>query len=104
MSTELPRVVAFPLVWRVCVVRPEWFGRRCRILVCGERQEPDRQSADRVRGRPAGRLPRHLPTTFACGDKACRTNLLAEDLRPVMASVMDVIFERISFGWAPRTT
>jgi hypothetical protein len=23
----------FPLYWRVKVIRPEWFGRRCRILV-----------------------------------------------------------------------
>lgn len=25
----------FPLVWRVRVVRPEWFGRRCRIVIHG---------------------------------------------------------------------
>lgn len=23
----------YPLVWRVKVIRPEWFGRRCRILI-----------------------------------------------------------------------
>ena len=30
--------VVYPLVWRVRVVRPEWFGRRCRILVHGGRR------------------------------------------------------------------
>jgi hypothetical protein len=29
---------AFPLVWRVRLIRPEWFGRRCRILVHGGRR------------------------------------------------------------------
>lgn len=23
----------YPLVWRVRVIRPEWFGRRCRIVI-----------------------------------------------------------------------
>ena len=23
----------YPLVWRVKVIRPEWFGRRCRIVI-----------------------------------------------------------------------
>ena len=23
----------FPLYWRVKVIHPEWFGRRCRIIV-----------------------------------------------------------------------
>jgi hypothetical protein len=26
-------VPEFPLFWRVKVIRPEWFGRRCRIVV-----------------------------------------------------------------------
>lgn len=26
---------AYPLVWRVKVIRPEWFGRRCRIVIHG---------------------------------------------------------------------
>lgn len=25
----------YPLVWRVKVIRPEWFGRRCRIVIHG---------------------------------------------------------------------
>jgi hypothetical protein len=25
----------YPLYWRVKVIRPEWFGRRCRIVVHG---------------------------------------------------------------------
>lgn len=28
---------AYPLVWRVRVVRPEWHGRRCRIVIHGKR-------------------------------------------------------------------
>lgn len=38
-----PRVICEPtgkrpdysLVWRVKVIRPEWFGRRCRIVIHG---------------------------------------------------------------------
>jgi hypothetical protein len=26
---------AYPLVWRVRLIRPEWFGRRCRIVIHG---------------------------------------------------------------------
>lgn len=29
--------VDYPLVWRVRVIRPEWFGRRCRIVIHGGR-------------------------------------------------------------------
>lgn len=25
----------FPLYWRVKVIRPEWYGRRCRIVIHG---------------------------------------------------------------------
>jgi hypothetical protein len=25
--------VDYPLYWRVKVVRPEWYGRRCRIVI-----------------------------------------------------------------------
>lgn len=35
---------------------------------------------------------------IACGNKAVRTNVRTDDLRPDIAGVMDEIFERISFG------
>src|SRR4051794_14968885 len=35
---------------------------------------------------------------IACGNKACRTNLLAADLAPDVGRVMDAIFDQISFG------
>jgi tRNA-splicing ligase RtcB (3'-phosphate/5'-hydroxy nucleic acid ligase) len=35
---------------------------------------------------------------IACGNKAARTNVRVEDLRPDIAGVMDAVFERISFG------
>jgi tRNA-splicing ligase RtcB (3'-phosphate/5'-hydroxy nucleic acid ligase) len=35
---------------------------------------------------------------IACGNKACRTNVLAADLAPDLSAVMDAIFDRISFG------
>jgi tRNA-splicing ligase RtcB (3'-phosphate/5'-hydroxy nucleic acid ligase) len=35
---------------------------------------------------------------IACGNKACRTNLLAADLAPDVGGVMDAIFDQISFG------
>ena len=35
---------------------------------------------------------------IACGNKACRTSILARDLAPHLGRVMDEIFERISFG------
>jgi tRNA-splicing ligase RtcB (3'-phosphate/5'-hydroxy nucleic acid ligase) len=35
---------------------------------------------------------------IACGNKACRTDVLAADLAPDMERVMDAVFERISFG------
>jgi tRNA-splicing ligase RtcB (3'-phosphate/5'-hydroxy nucleic acid ligase) len=35
---------------------------------------------------------------IACGNKAVRTDLLVEDLRPQLPRVMDEVFERISFG------
>lgn len=28
----------YPLVWRVKVIRPEWFGQRCRIVIHGGRR------------------------------------------------------------------
>lgn len=28
---------AYPLFWRVRRVRPEWYGRRCRIVIHGRR-------------------------------------------------------------------
>lgn len=27
----------FPLFWRVRVIRPEWHGRRCRIVIHGRK-------------------------------------------------------------------
>lgn len=27
----------FPLFWRVRLIRPEWFGRSCRIVIHGKR-------------------------------------------------------------------
>lgn len=27
----------FPLFWRVRLIRPEWFGRPCRIVIHGKR-------------------------------------------------------------------
>jgi tRNA-splicing ligase RtcB len=35
---------------------------------------------------------------IACGNKAARTSIRVEDLRPDIAGVMDEVFERISFG------
>jgi tRNA-splicing ligase RtcB (3'-phosphate/5'-hydroxy nucleic acid ligase) len=35
---------------------------------------------------------------IACGNKAARTSIRVEDLRPQIAGVMDEVFERISFG------
>jgi tRNA-splicing ligase RtcB (3'-phosphate/5'-hydroxy nucleic acid ligase) len=35
---------------------------------------------------------------IACGNKAVRTDLLVEDVRPNVAAVMDEVFERVSFG------
>src|SRR6266404_1901347 len=35
---------------------------------------------------------------IACGNKAARTSIRVEDLRPDIARVMDEVFERISFG------
>jgi tRNA-splicing ligase RtcB len=35
---------------------------------------------------------------IACGNKAARTDILADDIREDLAAVMDAIFERISFG------
>src|SRR5688572_3513334 len=35
---------------------------------------------------------------IGCGNKAVRTDVRAEDLRPDLARVMDTIFDRISFG------
>jgi tRNA-splicing ligase RtcB len=35
---------------------------------------------------------------IACGNKAVRTDLLAADVKPDLARIMDTIFERISFG------
>src|SRR5918992_260204 len=35
---------------------------------------------------------------IACGNKAVRTDLLIDDLRPDLPRVMDTIFDRISFG------
>lgn len=35
---ELPRQssrIEYPLYWRVRLIRPEWFGRRCRIVIHG---------------------------------------------------------------------
>lgn len=29
----------YPLYWRVRKVRPEWFGRRCRIVARGRRMD-----------------------------------------------------------------
>jgi len=35
---------------------------------------------------------------IGCGNKACRTSVLVEELAPDLSRVMDEIFERISFG------
>src|SRR3954466_9290286 len=35
---------------------------------------------------------------IACGNKAARTNLRADEIRDDLAGIMDAIFERISFG------
>ena len=35
---------------------------------------------------------------IACGNKAARTDIMADDIRADLAAVMDAIFERISFG------
>jgi RNA-splicing ligase RtcB len=35
---------------------------------------------------------------IACGNKAVRTDLLADDVRPDLGRIMDTIFDRISFG------
>jgi len=35
---------------------------------------------------------------IACGNKAVRTDLLVDDVRPDLPRIMDTIFERISFG------
>jgi tRNA-splicing ligase RtcB (3'-phosphate/5'-hydroxy nucleic acid ligase) len=39
---------------------------------------------------------------IGCGNKAVRTELLVDDLRPALAGVMDTIVERISFGVGRR--
>ena len=39
---------------------------------------------------------------IACGNKAARTNLLADDVRGDMPRLMDAIFERITFGVGRR--
>jgi tRNA-splicing ligase RtcB (3'-phosphate/5'-hydroxy nucleic acid ligase) len=39
---------------------------------------------------------------IACGNKACRTSVLVDDLAPDLSRVMDEIFERISFGVGRR--
>lgn len=31
----MPERSRYPLYWRVKVIRPEWFGRRCRIVIHG---------------------------------------------------------------------
>lgn len=38
MSAPLIGSSEHPLVWRVRLIRPEWFGRRCRIVVHGGRR------------------------------------------------------------------
>jgi tRNA-splicing ligase RtcB (3'-phosphate/5'-hydroxy nucleic acid ligase) len=35
---------------------------------------------------------------IACGNKAVRTNLMADDIRADLAGIMDTVFDRISFG------
>jgi tRNA-splicing ligase RtcB len=39
---------------------------------------------------------------IACGNKAVRTDVLADDLRPSLPKVMDEVFSRISFGVGRR--
>jgi tRNA-splicing ligase RtcB (3'-phosphate/5'-hydroxy nucleic acid ligase) len=39
---------------------------------------------------------------IACGNKACRTSVLVDELAPDLSRVMDEIFERISFGVGRR--
>jgi tRNA-splicing ligase RtcB (3'-phosphate/5'-hydroxy nucleic acid ligase) len=39
---------------------------------------------------------------IACGNKACRTSVLVDDLAPDLARVMDEVFARISFGVGRR--
>jgi tRNA-splicing ligase RtcB len=39
---------------------------------------------------------------IACGNKAARTDILAEELMPDLPRVMDAVFERISFGVGRR--
>src|SRR5215207_5118070 len=42
--------------------------------------------------------PSGIGFDIACGNKAVRTDLLADDVRPDLGRVMDTIFDRISFG------
>jgi tRNA-splicing ligase RtcB len=42
--------------------------------------------------------PQGVGWDIGCGNKAVRTDVRVEDLRPDLARVMDTIFERISFG------
>jgi tRNA-splicing ligase RtcB len=46
--------------------------------------------------------PSGIGFDIACGNKAVRTDVLVDDLRPALPRVMDEIFKRISFGVGRR--
>jgi tRNA-splicing ligase RtcB (3'-phosphate/5'-hydroxy nucleic acid ligase) len=93
------------------------YGRGAPRVATGWRPEPDHSGDvawlpvvanqatgasedvyDVVTGDPAACFLAHGVVVHNCGNKAVRTDLLIDDLRPDLGRVMDTIFDRISFG------